>query len=55
MMTTLDLKDDDWNNFKSYCKENGMSLKGLFVLGANKIIEENARKRSNEIRVKQEH
>ena len=41
MQTSIILNKDEWEILKLYCKNHGMTLKGLFLLGAKKIMEEN--------------
>lgn len=38
--TTIKLKDEEYEKFKSFTSEEGMTLTGLFIKGAEKLITE---------------
>ncbi len=39
MRTSMELTKEQRSEIKDFCKENGMTLKGLFLLGYKKIKE----------------
>ena len=47
VITTLNIEDVDYNYIKSFCKEQGFTLKGLLLNGAKRIIEESRKNGNN--------